>query len=110
MDRRGTQSDIRKDLLGVIAEDWVVLTVVCVLVNRGWRVEEVVNPGTGAWVEPGGVEDRGGEKPEVVRAEEESGTGLEEKPGIAEAEEEAPGPRVWELLDDIVAFGIPVLL
>lgn len=79
--------------------------------NRGWRVEEVVNPGTGAWVEPGGVEDRRGEKPEaVVTAEEESGTGLEEKPGIAEAEGAAPGTLVRELLDDIVVFGAPVLL
>lgn len=60
------------------------------LVNRGWRVEEVLNPGTGAWVEECEVKDRGGEKPEeVVMAEEESETGLEDKTGIAEAEEEA---------------------
>ena len=90
MDKRGSQSDGQKDLLGVIAEDSVVITVVWVLVNRGWRVEDVLNPRTGAWVEPCEVEDRGGEKPEeAVTAEEESETGLEDKLGRAEAKEEA---------------------
>lgn len=60
------------------------------LVNRGRRVKEVLNPGTGAWVEPCEAEDRGGETPEeAVMAEEESETGLEGKLGIAEAEEAA---------------------
>lgn len=96
--------------LTVVAEDWVAITVVCVLVNRGWRVEEVVTPGTRVWEEPGRVEDRRGEKPEeVVMAEEESETGLEEKPGIAEAEE-APGTIVRELSYDIGMLGDLVLL
>lgn len=56
---------MQADLHGVVVEEWVVLTVVCVLVNRGCRVEVVRYPGTGVPVEPGEVEATGEEKPEV---------------------------------------------
>lgn len=46
-----------------------------------------------------------GEKPDVVMAEEGSGTGLKKKPGIVEAEEEVSGTVVQELSDDTVVFG-----
>lgn len=52
---------MQADLHGVIVEEWVVLTVVCVLVNRGCRVEVVQYPGTGVPVEPGEVEATGEE-------------------------------------------------
>lgn len=65
MSRRSPQSDIQVDLHGVVVEEWVVLIVVCVLVNGGCGVEVVLNPGTGTPVEPGEVEDTGEEKPEV---------------------------------------------
>lgn len=86
-----------------LAGEWVVITVVTVLVNREWRVEVVWNSEDGVWVEPDEVEDRRGEKPEVVMAEKESGTGLEEKSGVIEAEE-VPGTVVQELSDDTVVF------
>ena len=56
---------MQADLHGVVVEEWVVLTVVCVLVNGGCRVEVVMNPGTVVPVEPGEVEATGEEKPEV---------------------------------------------
>ena len=65
MSRRNPESDKQGDLLGVRAGEWVVITAVCVPVSGGRRVEVVLKPGTGAPVEPGEVEDRGGEKPEV---------------------------------------------
>lgn len=49
--------------------------------EEGWRAEVLLHSENGVWVQPGGVEDRRGEKPEDVMPEEVSGTSLEENMG-----------------------------
>lgn len=50
MDRRGPQHEIQGNLLGVTAGEWVIITIGRVLVNRGWRVEVVLNSRNGVWL------------------------------------------------------------
>lgn len=68
----------------------------------------VMNPGIEERVGAVEKEERG--KVEVVIAEEDSDSGVEEKSGMAEAEEAAARTVVCELLDGTVLCGRPVLL